>query len=148
MKCTKCGKNGHNNQNCWSEIRCGKCGSLGHPKKWCKNNSPSNFDSSKQCNYCGRRGHNEEDCKENMREDKVESSQKINFACSIIQEYSTNITCSIIEENLPSKLWILDTGESFHTTGCKDGLFNFRYPEEDHFVIGGYGGRVSRIEFF
>ena len=83
-----------------------------------------------------------------MREDKVESSQNINFSCSIIQEYSTNMTCSIIEGNLPGNLWIEDTGASCHTTGCKDGLFNFRYPEEDHFVSGGDGGRVSRIEFF
>lgn len=47
MKCTKCGKNGHDDQNCWSEIICVKCVSTGHPKKWCKNNSPLNFDSSK-----------------------------------------------------------------------------------------------------
>ena len=71
MKFMKCGNNVHDNQNFCSDIRCGKFGSLGHLKKWCKNNSPSNFDSSKQCNYCGRRGHNEEDLKENMIEDKV-----------------------------------------------------------------------------
>ena len=56
-------------------------------RKWCKNNSPLNLDSSKQWNYCGKRGHNEEDFKENIREDKVESSQKINFSCAIIQDH-------------------------------------------------------------
>jgi hypothetical protein len=35
-KCTKCGKTGHNSNECWSSMKCGNCGKMGHPTERCR----------------------------------------------------------------------------------------------------------------
>lgn len=59
----------------------------------------------------------------------------------------TNFEFMSGRETFPNDLWVSDSGESFHTTGCLDGLFDLRRSNEDHFVGGGDGGKIPKIEF-
>ena len=58
--CDLCGKDGHEDKDCWSKRTCTKCGKTGHIEKVCKQEKKSNY--REDCSKCGSTAHKPEEC--------------------------------------------------------------------------------------
>jgi hypothetical protein len=67
LKCTKCGKGGHTENECWSDITCTKCGKKGHPTSSCL--------SFTKCSKCGKTGHLASRCRAKGKNSKKNSKE-------------------------------------------------------------------------
>ena len=59
VPCSKCGKNGHNALDCYSDVQCPHCKGFGHPPTICWSITP--------CKSCGKIGHPQLRCPERKR---------------------------------------------------------------------------------
>ena len=111
--------------------RCPKCGNWGHKREDYKtqiressnNDNPRNSEnagggkSNRKCWICGKYGHRKAECKNNKKDDSgnVAGGSEVDVVL-LNHEYDF--------ANIPSDIWIGDTGASCHLTNSLDGMIN------------------------